>query len=257
MILPSSCAIALVPLTGQDCQEAQSARAADLRSAALRSVRAVLRARRDRRAGRARPLLLALGQAHLLAQHPADALATLDRIPAEDPDYVQALKVKAKALYLLRRDADAEETLKRAAARAPADAEIPYDLGRIYYQLGRHTEAAAAAAPRDELDAACLQGVGQPRPGDGGAWRCRAGAAALPEGARARPQGSPPLRRRLRQFRRSDDQARRLPARVRSCRRSGAAQSRRGAQFLSRRQGARAARDEPTSACAGSSRRSC
>ena len=98
------------------------------------------------------PLLLALGQAHLLAQHPADAVSTLDRIRAEDPDYVQALKVKAKALYLLHRDPDAEETLKRAAARAPADAEIPYDLGRIYYQLGRHTEAAALLRRATELD---------------------------------------------------------------------------------------------------------
>ena len=26
--------------------------------------------------------------------------------------------------------------------RAPADAEIPYNLGRIYYQQGRHAEAA-------------------------------------------------------------------------------------------------------------------
>ena len=69
-----------------------------------------------------------------------------------DPDYVQALKVKAKALYLLRRDPEAEETLKRAAARAPADAEIPYNLGRIYYQLGRHTEAAAALRRAIALD---------------------------------------------------------------------------------------------------------
>ena len=32
--------------------------------------------------GASAPLLLALGQAHLLAQHPADALIALDRIPA-------------------------------------------------------------------------------------------------------------------------------------------------------------------------------
>ena len=92
--------------------------------------------------GPSAPLFLALGQAQLLAQRPADALASLDRIPADNPDYVPALKVKARALYLLRRDPEAEETLKRASARAPSDAEIPYNLGRIYYQQGRHTEAA-------------------------------------------------------------------------------------------------------------------
>ena len=97
-------------------------------------------------------LFLALGQAQLLARRPADALPTLERIPVDDPDYVPALKVKAKALYLLRRDPEAEETLKRAAARAPGDAEIPYDLGRIYYQLGRHTEAAAALRQATALD---------------------------------------------------------------------------------------------------------
>jgi predicted Zn-dependent protease len=105
--------------------------------------------------GATAPLLLALGQAQLLARRPADALATLDRIPAEDADYVAALKVKAKALYLLGRDPEAEETLTRASTRAPSDAEIPYSLGRIYYQQGKHTEAAemfrraTAIDPRD------------------------------------------------------------------------------------------------------------
>ena len=102
--------------------------------------------------GPSAPLLLALGQAQLLAGRPADALTTLDRIPAEDPEYVQVLKVKAKALYLLRRDPEAEETLKRAGARAPSDAEIPYHLGRIYYQQGRHTEAAESFRRATELD---------------------------------------------------------------------------------------------------------
>ena len=77
----------------------------------------------------------------------------LFRSGSDDPDYVQALKVKAKALYLLRRDADAEAALKRAAARAPGDAEIPYDLGRIYYQQGRHQEAAESLRRAIALDA--------------------------------------------------------------------------------------------------------
>ena len=63
-----------------------------------------------------------------------------------------ALKVKAKALYLLRRDPDAEETLKRAAARAPADAEIPYDLGRIYYQQADTRRRPSCCAARPTLD---------------------------------------------------------------------------------------------------------
>ena len=126
---------------GQDCQEAQTLARQHYEErrydqSALYFARAVTAC------GASGPLLLGLGQAHLLAQHPADALIALDRIPTDDPNHVQALKVKAKALYLLGRDPDAETALKSAAARAPADAEIPYDLGRIYYQLGRHAEAA-------------------------------------------------------------------------------------------------------------------
>jgi len=138
----------------QDCQQAQTLarRAYEQRrydSAALQFGSAVTAC------GPTAPLLLALGQAQLLAQRPADAVATLDRIPVEDPGYVPALKVKAKALYLLARDREAEEALKGAAERAPFDAEIPYNLGRIYYQQGRHAEAAArfrsavALDPRD------------------------------------------------------------------------------------------------------------
>jgi tetratricopeptide (TPR) repeat protein len=97
-------------------------------------------------------LLLALGQAHLLARHPAEALATLNRIQASDSDYPAALKVKAKALYLLRRDTEAIDSLKLASARTPQDAEIPYDLGRIYYQIGRHADAAAAFRQSITLD---------------------------------------------------------------------------------------------------------
>ena len=136
---------------GQDCQEAQTlARQTydDRRydQAALYFARAVSAC------GPSPSLLLALGQAHLLAQHPGDAVTALDRIPGDAPDYVPALKVKAKALYLLRRDADAEETLTRAAARAPGDAEIPYDLGRILYHQGRHQEAADSLRRATALD---------------------------------------------------------------------------------------------------------
>ena len=153
MILPIPLPIAFtIALTaGQDCKEAQAmAREAyetrRFDQAALYFGRAITAC------GSSAPLLLALGQSHLLAQKPAAALAALDRIPADDADYPAALKVKAKALYLLRRDREAEAALAQAAKRSPADAEIPYDLGRIYYQQGRHAEAAAAFRRATTLD---------------------------------------------------------------------------------------------------------
>ena len=135
----------------QDCQEAQTqARQAYETRQYDRAVKQFARAVSE--CGPGAPLLLALAQAQLLAQQPADAVATLDRISAENPEYISALKVKARALYLLARDADAEATLKRAAARAPDDAEIPYNLGRIYYQQSRHKEAADAFRRATALD---------------------------------------------------------------------------------------------------------
>ena len=149
VILASIALVAGEP--GQDCGEAQAlarqayeARRYD--DAAQHFTRAV------KVCGPSVVLWLALGQAQLLARHPAEALATLERIPADSPDYVAALKVKAKAQYLLRRDDDAKATLKRAAERAPEDAEVPYDLGRIDYQQGRHAEAAELLRRATTLD---------------------------------------------------------------------------------------------------------
>lgn len=136
---------------GQECQEAQASARHDYEQRRYESAAAQF-ARAVTACGPGAPLLLALAQAQLLAQRPADAVATLDRIEAGEPDYVQALKVKARALYLLARDAEAEETLKRASARAPADAEIPYSLGRIYYQQGRHAQAAESLRAATVLD---------------------------------------------------------------------------------------------------------
>ncbi|MFL6280869.1 MAG: tetratricopeptide repeat protein [Vicinamibacterales bacterium] len=137
---------------GQDCQQAQrlARQAYDERhydQAVTHFAQAVTAC------GPGAPLLLALGQAQLLARHPADALASLDRIQTDKPEYVPALKVKAKALYLLARDGEAEDTLKRASARAPDDAEIPYSLGRIYYQQSRHAEAAEMFRRATAIDA--------------------------------------------------------------------------------------------------------
>jgi tetratricopeptide (TPR) repeat protein len=145
--------VVLAVLTfGQDCQRAQTlARQAygerRYDQAATQFAHAITAC------GASAPLLLALGQAQLLAQRPADAIESLDRIRTDSAEYVPGLKVKAKALYLLARDGEAEDTLKRAAARAPTDAEIPYSLGRIYYQESRHAEAAEMFLRATAIDA--------------------------------------------------------------------------------------------------------
>ena len=140
-----------IVMTADDCQEAQAfgRKAYEARQydqAAQQFARAL------ESCGPSARLLLALGQAQLLAPRPADSLTTLDRIPPSDSEYPAALKVKAKALYLLHRDSEALDALKQAASRTPQDAEIPYDLGRIYYQIGRHADAAAAFRQATTLD---------------------------------------------------------------------------------------------------------
>ena len=145
--------VVLAVLTlGQDCQQAQTlARQAygerRYDEAATHFAHAVTAC------GVSAPLLVALGQAQLLAQRPADAIESLARIRSDSPVWVPALKVKAKALYLLARDVEAEDTLKRAWTRAPMDAEIPYSLGRIYYQQSRHAEAAEMFRRATAMDA--------------------------------------------------------------------------------------------------------
>jgi len=145
------CLLLLALTPGQDCREAQALgrtayEARQYDQAAQHFGRAL------KACGQHSPLLLALGQAQLLAQRPAEALATLERIRPTDAEYPAALKVKAKALYLLRRDPEAEDALERAAARAPSDPDIPYDLGRMYYQQQRHAEAAESFRKAIALD---------------------------------------------------------------------------------------------------------
>jgi tetratricopeptide (TPR) repeat protein len=93
------------------------------------------------RCGPGEALLVALAQAQLLARNVPASLETVERALALNGRNVEALKVKARALYLAGRDADAEQTLKGAGAFAPADDEIAYDLGRMFYQQNRHREA--------------------------------------------------------------------------------------------------------------------
>jgi len=95
------------------------------------------------RCGADESLLLALAQSRLFARQVPAALDTLERLLALNGRNVDALKLKARALYLAGRDADAERALNAAAALAPGDDEIVYDLGRIYYQQNRYRDAAA------------------------------------------------------------------------------------------------------------------
>ena len=98
------------------------------------------------------PLLLALAQAELLSRDVEAALATLAQLEALGPLSVAALKVRARALYLVANDRDAELTLLSAASRDPGDAELAYDLGRIYYQQQRHQDAHRAFERATTLD---------------------------------------------------------------------------------------------------------
>ena len=151
MGLPTLFILLAVLEPAQDCQEVQTVarRAYEARryaEAAEHFVSAV------RICGSNASLLLALGQAQLLAQKPGEAVTTLDRIRKGDAEYVTSLKVKARAYYLLHRDSEAEDALKQAGSRAPGDAEIPYHLGRIYYQQGRYAEAADTFRRATALD---------------------------------------------------------------------------------------------------------
>ncbi len=103
--------------------------------------------------GENEPVLLGLAQARLLAHDVPGALAALDRVLALNPASVAALKVRAKALYLIARDGEAADALRAAAALDPADAGIPYDLGRMLYQQRRYQDAAGEFRRAIALDA--------------------------------------------------------------------------------------------------------
>lgn len=127
--------------TGQECQDL-TARGRDAYERRGFAEAAAIFQDAVVRCGRNEPLLLALAQAQLLARQVPAALDTLERLLALNATHIGALKVKARALYLAGRDAEAERTLTAASAVAPADDEILYDLGRIYYEQKRHREAA-------------------------------------------------------------------------------------------------------------------
>jgi protein O-GlcNAc transferase len=146
----------VAPVTAEECaQTIEAGRQAydsrDYGEASARFTRALAAC------GPNEELLLALAQAQLLGQDVPRALDTLERLLTRDPKHVPALKVKAKALYLSAKDSEAEEALRAAAALAPADAEIPYDLGRLYYYQQRFQDAADSFRRAIALDPAAYK----------------------------------------------------------------------------------------------------
>ncbi len=97
-------------------------------------------------------LVLAHAQALLLAGRPPAAIEAIASLLAYAPTHVAALKLRARARYLTGADAEAEADLRTAAQLAPRDAEIPYDLGRIHAQQGRHRDAYTAFGQALALD---------------------------------------------------------------------------------------------------------
>ena len=86
-------------------------------------------------------MLLALGQAQLMAQRLDESVATFDALLKVDPQNKDALKLRGDALYILGREQDAEKSLETAIAVDPAHTASRYALGRIYYQQNRFPEA--------------------------------------------------------------------------------------------------------------------
>ena len=97
-------------------------------------------------------VLLALGQAQLMAQRLDESVATLDTLLKLDARHVDALKLRGDALYILGREADAEKTLLAALQVEPSHTGARYALGRIYYQQNRFPEAIEMFKKLIELD---------------------------------------------------------------------------------------------------------
>ena len=86
-------------------------------------------------------VLLALGQAQMMAQRLEESIATFDTLLKSDSRNKDALKLRGDALYILGREPEAEKSLKAAIAVDPAHTVSRYALGRIYYQQNRFPEA--------------------------------------------------------------------------------------------------------------------
>jgi tetratricopeptide (TPR) repeat protein len=85
--------------------------------------------------------LLPLAQAQLMAQQLENSLRTLERLNKAEPRNVDALKLRGDVLYLLGREAEAEQSLQSALEITPGHTASTYALARIYYQQNRLPEA--------------------------------------------------------------------------------------------------------------------
>jgi protein O-GlcNAc transferase len=86
-------------------------------------------------------VLLALGQAQLMASRMDASVDSLEKAAKLDPKNVMAHKVLGDALYMAGREIEAERSLKRALALDSNFEPALYALGRIYYQQNRFPEA--------------------------------------------------------------------------------------------------------------------
>ncbi|MBI3683732.1 MAG: tetratricopeptide repeat protein [Acidobacteria bacterium] len=86
-------------------------------------------------------ILLALGQAQVMAQQFEEGIRTFAQLIRLNPSNLNARKLSGDALYLAGKDREAEEMLKSALAIDSNHEPSLYALGRIYYQLNRFPEA--------------------------------------------------------------------------------------------------------------------
>ena len=100
-----------------------------------------------------RMLLLDLARAEMVSQQVASCLRTIDELLHENPRDAVALKLQSDAYFLTGREVEAERSLEAAEKAAPKDPDVPYALGRIYYQQHRYREAMGQFQKTIRLDA--------------------------------------------------------------------------------------------------------
>jgi tetratricopeptide (TPR) repeat protein len=98
------------------------------------------------------PVLVALGQAQLMAGRLDASIAALREAARLEPKNVATHKVLGDALYLAGKEIEAEASLKTALALDAAFEPARYALGRIYYQQNRFPEAVQQFQKVIELD---------------------------------------------------------------------------------------------------------
>lgn len=105
------------------------------------------------RRGYASPELnMLVGETHLAARHPQDALDQLDRALQQEPELAAALFYKGLALAALTDTVQALDYLRASLARAPRQPEILHQLAFLYNAYRLPANAAVYAARGLRLD---------------------------------------------------------------------------------------------------------